>query len=348
MKKRAYLIFAGVMVCLLQAAGQQRPHYTQYVLNNYILNPALSGIENYVDVKFSMRDQWVGLTGAPKSSYFSIQGPLGKDDYRTSATSFEVPGNNPRGQYYWENYTAAEPHHGIGMVIVNDKTGSFNRFSANVTYAYHLGLTPTTNLSAGFSAGITKVGIDRTKHDFSGTGDPFDPATGTSLNGEINKVRPDIGAGLWLYSKNYFLGLSAQQVIPQKLTFTDDAATFTEKGRLVPHIFFTGGYRFLLGEDFNVIPSFMVKYISGSSKTNFQPEGNIKIQYLDLLWVGGSYRHDNGYAAMAGLNVSNTLNVGYAYDFTTTALNTVSRGTHEFVVGIIIGNKYSEKCPRCW
>lgn len=341
------LFFLVCAVSVLQLAAQQRPHYTQYILNQYILNPALSGVENYTDVKLSVRDQWVGLNGAPKTTYLSIHAPIGKNDYRTSATSYEVPGQNPRGKYYWENYTAAEPHHGIGMTVINDKTGSFNRFTANATYAYHLGLTPTTNLSAGFSVGITNVSLDRNKTDFSGTGDPFDPATGASLSGELNRIRPDVGFGLWLYSKNYFVGLSAQQIIPQKLVFTDDAA-FLSKGRLIPHVFFTAGYRFLLGEDINAIPSVMVKYINGSSETNFQPEANLKLQYRDLLWLGGSYRYENGYSAMAGLNVSNTFNVGYAYDFTTTALNTVSRGTHEIMLGFLIGNKYSGKCPRCW
>ncbi|MBL7721488.1 MAG: type IX secretion system membrane protein PorP/SprF [Chitinophagaceae bacterium] len=345
MRKKLIIIPAFLCACLANA--QQRPHYTQYILNNYILNPAIAGIENYVDVKMSMRDQWVGLNGAPKTMYLSVHGPLGKKDYRTSATSFQVPGENPRGRYYWENYTAAEPHHGIGMTVVNDKTGSFNRFTANLTYAYHLGLSPTTNLSGGFSAGITNVSIDRSKHDFSGTGDPFDPATGASLSSELNRIRPDLGVGLWLYSRNYFVGFSAQQIIPQKLAFTDDA-TFLTEGRLVPHLFLTAGYRFMIGEDINAVPSMMVKYVQNSSNNDFQPEINLKMQYRDLLWVGGSYRYEDGYAAMAGINVSNTFNVGYAYDFTTTALNTVSRGTHEIMVGFIIGNKYSEQCPRCW
>lgn len=329
------------------ADAQQRPHYTQYILNNYILNPALSGIENYVDVKLSTRDQWVGLTGAPKTSYISIQGPLGKDNYTTSATSFQVPGENPRGKSYWQSYTAAEPHHGIGMTLVNDKAGSFNRFTANATYAYHLGLSPTLNLSAGFSAGITNISIDRTKHDFDGAGDPFDPATGASISGELNKIRPDLGFGMWLYSKDYFIGVSGQQIIPQKLSFVDDAAILN-KGRLIPHLFLTAGYRVLIGEDINMIPSVMMKYVQGSSNNNFQPELNLKVQYQDLLWLGGSYRYQDGYAAMAGINVGNTFNVGYAYDISTTALNTVSRGTHEIMVGFILGNKYSEKCPRCW
>ena len=335
------------MLLCVQALAQQRPHYTQYILNNYILNPALSGIENYTDVKLSARDQWVGLNGAPKTSYFSIQAPIGKKDYRTSSTSFEVPGENPRGKYYWENYTAAAPHHGIGLTMINDRTGSFNRFTIDATYAYHLGLNATTNLAAGFSAGITDVSLDKSKLDYSGTGDPYDPATSVALNKELNRIRPDLGVGLWLYSKSYFIGVSAQQVIPQKLSFSDDA-TYISKGRLVPHLFLTGGYRFMLGETINAIPSVMLKYVQNSSTNDFQPEVNLKLQYMDQFWIGGSYRYQDGYAAMAGLNVGNTFNIGYAYDITTTQLKTVSHGTHEIVLGFLIGNKYSGKCPRCW
>jgi type IX secretion system PorP/SprF family membrane protein len=208
-------------------------------------------------------------------------------------------------------------------------------------------LNPTTNLSAGFAAGISKISIDRSKHDFDGNGDPIDPATGSALSGEIFKVRPDLTAGLYLYSRDYFIGLSAQQIIPQKLQFADDA-TFANEGKLIPHVFLHAGYRFLLTDDINAIPSLMVKYVNGSSKNNVQPEANLKLQYRDLFWVGGSYRYQDGYAAMLGLNVGNTFNVGYSYDFTTTNLNTVSRGTHELMIGFLLGNKYSEKCPRCW
>jgi type IX secretion system PorP/SprF family membrane protein len=340
-------IFITLLYVSIGAIGfaQQRPHYTQYILNNYILNPALSGIENYADLKISGRDQWVGLNGAPRTVYLTIQGPVGKKDYRTSATSFGIPGENPRGKSYWENYTAAEPHHGIGFMMVNDRTGSFNRFSAAATYAYHLGLNPTTNLAGGFSAGFTRVSIDKSKNDF-GNGDPSDPATGSAISGELNKIRPDIGVGLWLYSRDYFIGFSAQQIVPQKLAFVDDAAIIT-KGKLIPHSFLTAGYRFLLSEDINAVPSVMFKYIHGSSTNDFQVETNLKLQYRDLFWIGGSYRYQDGYAAMAGLNVGNTFNVGYAYDFTQTALKTVSRGTHEIVLGFLLGNKYSEACPRC-
>lgn len=340
MKKK--FIAAGITaLCLFTAAAQQRPHYTQYILNNYVLNPGITGIENYFDVKLSMRDQWVGLQGAPQTYYLTVHGPLGKNDYRTSSTSFKVPGENPRGKAYWETYTAAEPHHGVGLTVVNDKTGLYSRFTAQATYAYHLGLSPRTNLSAGFGAGISRVSYDRSKAKLI---DPNDPLV-IQNSSEINRIRPDLSFGLWLYSADYFVGLSAQQIIPQKVRFTDDANY--EGSRMVPHIFATAGYRFLVNDDINAIPSVMFKYVNGSP-TNPQFDLNAKFQYRDLLWVGGSYRFRDGVAAMAGLNVGNTFNVGYAYDFTTTRLNTVSRGTHELVIGFLIGNRFSQACPRCW
>ena len=44
-----YLMFV-VSVWSLFSFGQAKPSYTQYIPNNYILNPALTGIENYTDI----------------------------------------------------------------------------------------------------------------------------------------------------------------------------------------------------------------------------------------------------------------------------------------------------------
>lgn len=317
--------------------AQQKPHYTQYILNNYILNPALTGIENYTDIKICARDQWVGLNGAPKTYYLSIHGPIGKRDYKTTATSLNLPGENPRGKAYWENYTASEPHHGIGFFMINDNTGLYSHFTADISYAYHLGLSPRTNIAAGFSGGISKISYDRAK---ATPVNPNDPALGNNGT-DIYKIVPDLNAGIWLYSADYFIGLAAQQVTSPEMSFANDGAGF----KLVPHFFATAGYRFLLNDDINAIPSIMVKYVKGVPLTP-QFDINVKLQYMDLLWLGASYRLHDGYAAMVGMNVASRFNVGYAYDFTTTELNTVSRGTHEFILGFLLGNRYKDNCPR--
>ena len=135
------------------------------------------------------------------------------------------------------------------------------------------------------------------------------------------------------------MGISAQQILPQKVSFLDDTLGF----KLVPHLFATAGYRFLLNDDINAIPSFMVKYVSPNDP---QFDINVKFQYRDLLWVGGSYRYLDGYAAMIGLNAGNLFNFGYAYELSTSSFRTTNRGTHEIVIGFLLGNRYGDTCPR--
>jgi type IX secretion system PorP/SprF family membrane protein len=335
MKKTVFAVLCVMVIVRMNA--QQKPHYTQYILNQYIINPALTGIENYIDVKISHRHQWVGIQDAPVTTYFTIQGPIGKKDYKTTATSFDISGENPRGKQYWQDYEVSSPHHGIGMQVIDDRTGPIHTTSAYLTYAYHLGLTSRTSLAAGFGFGMNRIGLDRDKLQFATT---VDPAVYNS--GIINKARPDLNVGLYLYSADYFVGVSAQQVIPQKIEFSDNTVKTTD-GKFVPHLFATAGYRFLAGDNFNLLPSVMLKYVN---PLPVQIEGNLKLQYRDLAWMGISYRHDDGFAAMVGLNVSNKFNVGYAYDYTTSKLNNYSKGTHEIIAGFLLGNKYDDSCPR--
>jgi type IX secretion system PorP/SprF family membrane protein len=332
------MILCAGMVCS-NAGAQQQPQYTQYLNNNYILNPALTGIENYTDVKISHRHQWVGLQDAPVTTYLTLHAPLGKKDDRITATSFDMPGENPRGKNYWQDYEAAKPHSGIGLKIINDRTGPINRFAGYVSYAYHVGISARTSIAAGFEAGVQDIFLDRSKLDF-GAANPIDPAVYSS--GEINSLRPDFGAGIWVYSADYFIGLSAQQIVPQKIYFSDNTVK-QQQGKLVPHMFATAGYRFLIDDDISMIPSIMLKYVQ---PTPASLDVNTKFQYRDLLWIGAGYRLKDGFNAMVGLNVSNTFNVSYSYDYTTSQLNTVTKGTHEIILGFLLGNKYGDWCPR--
>lgn len=321
--------------------AQQKPVYTQYILNNYIINPAITGIENYTDVKISHRQQWSGIEGAPVTTYFSIQGPIGKKDYRTNATSFDVPGENPRGRSYVEEYTAAEAHHGLGGIVISDKTGYLSRWSVYATYAFHKGLNSRTTLSAGFLAGISSVSMDASKIEW-GSLDPNDPAIGYNT-GDISKVKPELGAGVWLYGADYFAGVSVLNIIPGKANFVKDPKYGSS---FVPHLITTAGYKTFLTEDISFLPSVMIQYVKPFP---LQVYINAKAQYRDQFWLGSSYRFGDqlgGFAAMAGINVSNTFNVGYSYDISASQLRNYSRNTHEFIVGFLIGNKYSDVCPR--
>jgi len=327
------------------AQAQQKPVYSQYILNNYIINPAITGIENYTDVKISHRSQWQGIDGAPATTYVTIHGPIGKKDYRTNATSFAVPGENPRGRNFMESYEAPAPHHGVGVTVISDKTGYINRWGAYATYAYHKGLNPRTTLSAGFMVGMSSVSVDASKIEWGNPSlaDNTDLAVGY-LSGTISKVKPEVGAGLWLYGADYFAGISVLNIIPGKAQFGVDSAKYGSNFK--PHFFATAGYKFFVSDDLSLTPSVMVQYVQPLSPQLFT---NFKLQYWDKAWVGGSYRFGDqlsGFSAMAGINVSNAVNIGYAYDVAPSALSKYSRNTHEIMVGFLLGNKYDDSCPR--
>ncbi len=327
-------------MCLLCAFAnaQQLPHYTQYVLNSFIINPAVAGIENYTDVKLSHRHQWVGIDGAPVTTYLTIHGPLKKSNYdRETATGFHYSNENPRGSAYWQDYQKADPHAGIGLTILNDKTGPLNRFSALGTYSYHLGIGPKTSLAMGVSAGIKSITLNASKLNFDV---PIDPAV--SGGGYLNKFSPDMNIGLWLYSSNSFVGLSFQNIFPSKLKYAEDSVKL-DGGKLVPHTFLTAGYKVFLSDDVTFLPSGLIKYVAGSP-VSF--DINTKFQYRDFVWLGASFRYQDSWAGMVGINISNSVNISYAHDITVSNLNTVTKGSHEILVGFLLGNKWGDWCPR--
>ena len=335
---RKFWLVAGMMLWLSQVNAQQKPHYTQYLLNQYIINPALTGIENYSDIRISHRHQWTGITDAPVTSYITAHTAIGKQDYRTTATSFSIEGENPRGRAYWEDYTAAEPHHGVGIQVINDETGPISNFSAYLTYAYHLGISARTSLSGGFGVGMNRINLNASKLQFYNSS--VDPAVYSSNN--IRRVKPDLMAGLYLYSANYFVGVSAQQILPQRIDFSNNQVK-VDDSRLIPHLFATAGYRFLAGENFNITPSVLVKYIN---HTPTQVDINTKVQFRDFAWVGVGYRVEEGFNGMLGINVAKKVSLSYAYDYTSSGLNNYTTGTHEVVIGFMLGNGYSDSCPR--
>nr|WP_294793406.1 type IX secretion system membrane protein PorP/SprF [uncultured Mucilaginibacter sp.] len=326
-----FILFIGVRA----AVAQQLPQFTQYMFNNYLLNPAVTGIENYTDVKLGHRNQWVGLQGAPVTSYLSVNAPIGRNFIEGDATGFSAQnGINPSSRLFTQNYQAAEPHHGIGAMVITDKAGPITQTNVSATYAYHLGLTNRLNLSVGVMGGMNRISLNTAELT---PADPNDPAIN---NGENSQWRPDVGAGVWLYSSNYYVGLSARQLLPQNYYFGTSQATSSPT---VPHFYLTAGVKLFMTDEITFLPSVLVKRTSPVPLT-FDVNG--KFNFQDKFWLGASYRRNDAVAVLAGFNLSSLINVGYSYDITSSALNTVSRGTHEIVIGLMLNNRFRVTCPQ--
>lgn len=329
--------YASIILLLLTSVfplslwAQQRPYYTQYILNPFVSNPALAGIENYWDVKLSYRNQWSGIPGAPQTLYMTAHGPLNRmieGNKTTSARKTQGRKNTIRGKS--PTHQLLLPHSGLGFSLVTDRAGPIDIITFNSAYAYHLNLTSRTSLSAGASIGLQTIRVRAAELDF-GTANPIDPVAVNGVDG--NAVKPDMSLGLWIYSPAYFVGVSAQNVIPSEVAYSKDGVS---GGQMVTHTSFIAGYKCYINERINFIPSAMIRYVH---HTPFNFDVNAKLQFEKIGWLGLSYRHSQSFAAMLGMNINPALSFGYTYDISTSKSKELSNGAHEVVVGFLLSKR---------
>jgi type IX secretion system PorP/SprF family membrane protein len=311
-----------LLVAATSVFAQQRPQYTQYIFNNYLLNPALSGIENYADIKVGHRAQWSGIENAPKTYFLSAHWNLSKEYLWNNPLSLPEKDEDPMSRSYLQNYTPSPAHHGMGVMAVSDKTGPISRFDAGLTYAYHLQIGSKSNLAVGLYAGVSRIALDLSTIKLETAADP------ALANAVTSQFKPDVAMGVWYYSARFFAGASMQQILPQKLAFTNSANYDT--GKSLPHFFVTSGYKLFVDDKISAVPSFMLKRVEGLP---LSLDMNVKFDYEDKIWLGGSYRSSDSFSAMLGFSFRKFVNLTYAYDLTTSELSTVSSGSHEIVLG---------------
>ncbi len=85
------------VTCNLQSYSQQFPHYTQYYFNNYLINPAVGGSMESVDIKVGYRTQWIGFEASPQTMFVSIHGPI--NPAKGKGKRFRSPNHDGVGGY---------------------------------------------------------------------------------------------------------------------------------------------------------------------------------------------------------------------------------------------------------
>ncbi len=310
-----------IAVCLFVAGtavsfGQQRAQYTQYMINPFLVNPAVSGTEDYTDIRAGYRKQWVGFEGSPRTVFLSAHTNIGKHKVVNNRTKHKKNG-----------------FHGIGAVLTNDMIGPSSTTNISGAYSYHIALSKKLFASLGIMAGLQQFTLDGAKLN---TANPND-ASISSFNA---RAMADINSGLWVYSDKFYVGASLIQVMPQKLYSENTNAVV--KGKLAHHYMIMGGYRIPVGYDFTFIPSVCVKAVAPAPMS---VDMNAKLRYKDIFWGGVSYRHKDAVALMAGVIVNNTFDLSYSYDFTTSHLSKFGGGSHEVIVGYRLRTRQQIICP---
>ena len=289
-------LFVSIMiyfVCFM-AVGQKEPQYTQYMYNIGSFNPAYVGTVETPEISGLYRAQWIDIPGAPRTFRFGVNVPF------------------------------ANEKNGLGFNVVSDQLGPSTQTYVDVAYSYQVSVSDNTKLSFGLDVGGSFLNVDFSKGSFEIENEPL-------LNTEtVNKFYPTIGAGTFLYSDDWYVGLS----IPNFLTngiYGDEVAVLVEDK---VQFNFIGGYVFDLSEALKFKPAFMLNYLQGSP-VNMNLSTNFLIN--DVVTLGASYRVDNALSGLAGFQVSSGMFVGYSYDYNTNGLGEFNNGSHEIILKFYLG-----------
>jgi len=285
---KKYITILAIAVSSI-ATAQQMSLNSQYLFNEMMVNPGATGAKDYIPIHFNFRKQWTNFPGSPTTQFVSAHSAIAKKM-------------------------------GFGGALYNDVAGPSRRTGLVINTAYHLRLDARNEhkLGVGIGVSLSQHLIDITKLT---TYLPDDPAV---LRGYNNQMVPDANVGVFYHYKNKgFAGISAYNLAQLNRDIYNFETTFGNPVVRTYYVF--GGYHFALGKNIGLKTTALGQVIETGT---WQVDGTLLLTYKDLFWIGGSYRHTDAVAFMAGGQVG-PMKFGYSYDYTLSDIGNYSSGSHE-------------------
>ena len=305
--------FVGILffliTCAVAVSAQQEQLYTQFMYGKLTFNPAYAGSYESTSFTALFRNQWVGFPGAPKTQLLSIN----------------IPVSNQRI--------------GFGITATNSSIGISERQTLDGAYTYRFSVGESGFLSIGLQSSLRRYTVDFTDDRLLGIdGIALDPSISPQI---FNRNIVNFGAGIYYSQPNFYVGLSAPRLSEADLDFDNSFGVSKEE-----RIFYAmAGSVISLSNDWTFSPQFLFKY---ADNVPWDLDINASITYDDRLTLGMSYRHGGDSSSLAesldlifGVQITDALTLGVAYDFSLTGFREQSSGSVEGMIRYIIGRSRS-------
>jgi type IX secretion system PorP/SprF family membrane protein len=296
--------------------GQQLPLFSQYLYNKFLINPAVAGSDGYTSVSLTAREQWVGYSGAPRTFSFSWQTRVLKKRFILKQTRIRREVYRPK----------SDGKVGFGGYIFSDRNGLIQRTGFQASYAYHIWLPHSTQLSFGLALTGYYYKIDERQINFEDPNEPW-------LNNDLRKGAfvPDLTFGVYLLNAKYSFGFSADQLSEASAKFGGLAY---KNYSMTRQYYVFGSYDFSSGSNALIQPSFLLKM-----SEQLKPQADIGATYIynQGFWAGLAYRTSGALITNVGVKYQN-IYFGYAIDFTMQEIQRITYGTHEVTIALKFGD----------
>ncbi len=307
MRTMKYIIILAVaLISTISLKAQQLEQWTQFYMNEYMINPTAAGSDQYFHANALYRDQWVGIQDSPRTYYLSVHGPIVKETM------------------------------GIGGAVFSDVVGQTRRSGFQATYAYHFKVTDDLKLSMSLSTGMLQFSVDGNKLDLEQQNDI------ALSNGFMSLWSLDFGSGLRFAGKNFHVGFYVPQIAGLKAQFFNDYAA--TENVLARHYYLNAGYRYDFDDTWAIDANFLGRYVTPMDMFDLQVRGIyddmiwLGVSYRSPIITD---QLPSAVGIMAGYAFENNLSIGYAYDLDVGRIGAATTGSHEIVLGIRFTKKNS-------
>lgn len=311
-KKRTKYIFITMFLSLFvfKVYPQMDAQLSQYMYNHASFNPASIGENGMINASGVQKLQWLGIFGAPRTTYFTLNSPL----------------------------KIGKTNQAVGVTFLRDQAGAFTNQSANVQYAYKKKVADGI-LSIGASVGFMGLGIESDSlkdiHGNSFQSEYHEKTDNAVPKSDVYGLGLDVNAGVFFTGKKYYAGISYVHLNNSSFVIGD---TLEYKMRGIGY--FTAGYEIALENPKILIkPSALIK----SDFTTWQIDLSSRIEYDKRFWGGLSYRFQDAVVIFAGINISNGMSIGYAYDLPASTIIRATSGSHELQISYSFSLDMSKK-----
>jgi len=285
--KKIILSIAIISFFSLEVFTQQLTSFTQYQENKYMINPAVAGTTPYSPLTFGYRKLWTGINNSPTMQIMN-------------------------------SHLLIADNMGVGAKLFNYSTGPLDKTGIEGTYAYQITINTDLTLSMGLSGQLYQFHLNKSNIVMEDMNDDV------LITGAEKVIIPDAAFGTYLYSNNYYVGLSVFQLFNRNVSLFSNGGL---ENKQIRHYFFTAGYKIDINNNWAFEPSTLFKFIESGI---YQADINAKTTFKETVSLSLSYRTQEAIGVAVGFN-KDKMFIGYAYDILLSDIRKHSLGSHELL-----------------
>jgi len=208
---------------------------------------------------------------------------------------------------------------GVGLSMISDQIGPVQEKNFYGDFSYKLQVGKNTTLALGIKAGLTFHDVNLATIATTVPGDD-------AFQDQVNENYFNVGTGAFLYGSNWYAGLSVPNLLNAVHLDETQNATGTNLGSETQHFFLTGGYVFDINENIKLKPHALIK---GAFDAPISFDINTNVLFNNKFELGVSYRLEDSFSGLVGMQLTDNVKVGYAYDRVVSDIQVAANSSHE-------------------